>query len=126
MLITERFIKNVKTILERERLSITDLAKLSGISQGGLSDFLNNERGRSPSLDYAERISLALGYPLPALLCDIEYPSVSTPISEDIACVCAIVPKVRASYVTLWHHDFADECRKVEAEFAKKQKLKLK
>lgn len=121
---TDYFKKNVKTILERQHLSVTELAKLSGISQGGLSDLLVNDTERSPSLEYAERIANALGYPLPVLLCDMEFPCIKTPVSQDIECVVAIVPKVRAGFVSLWHREFLDEYKKVESEFVLRRKLK--
>lgn len=121
---TDYFIKNVKAILERQHLSITELAKLSGISQGGLSDLLINEKGRSPSLEYAERVANALGYPLQSLLGDMEFPYVKSPVSSDIEVIVATLPKVRAGFVSLWHHDFIEEFRKVESEFIRRRKLK--
>ena len=121
---TDYFIKNVKAILERQHLSITELAKSSGISQGGLSDLLINEKGRSPSLEYAERVANALGYPLQSLLGDMEFPCVKSPVSSDIEVIVATLPKVRAGFVSLWHHDFIEEFRKVESEFIRRRKLK--
>lgn len=121
---TDYFIKNVKKILERQHLSITELAKLSGISQGGLSDLLINEKGRSPSLEYAERIASALGYPLPVLLCDMEYPCTKVPMSDNIQCVVSILPSIRSGFVNLWHREFSDEFRKIEREYAIQRKLK--
>ncbi len=121
---TDYFIRNVKAILEREHLSITELAKLSGISQGGLSDLLINEKGRSPSLEYAERVANALGYPLPALLCDMEFPSLEVPISSEAEYVGAILPKAQSGFVSLWHHNYLDEFLKVRSDFAKQRRLK--
>lgn len=87
---TDYFVRNVKAILARQGLNVSELAKLSGISQGGLSDLLSNEKGRSPSLEYAERIATALGYPLVALISDMEYPPIKCDMSDSIGHCCKV------------------------------------
>ena len=123
---TDYFVRNVKAILARQGLNVSELAKLSGISQGGLSDLLSNEKGRSPSLEYAERIATALGYPLVALISDMEYPPIKCDMSDSIEYVVARLPRVQSGYVSLWQHDFDEEFLKIEQEFAHQKKKKNK
>lgn len=76
------FIRNVNKLMKDLDISQTKLAERAGLSQGGLSDLLQNN-GRSPSLEVCEKISEALGYPLAALLVpDMSYPIIELPSCE--------------------------------------------
>ncbi|MCR8920924.1 helix-turn-helix domain-containing protein [Parasutterella secunda] len=76
------FIKNVNKLMTDFDISQTKLAEKTGLSQGGISDLLQN-KGRSPSLEVCEKISEALGYPLAALLVpNMSYPVIELPSSE--------------------------------------------
>lgn len=85
------FIENVKKLMTDLNISQTKLAERAGLSQGGLSDLLQNN-GRSPSLEVCEKISEALGYPLAALLVrDFEYPVVRLPMAEKEEWLCGVI-----------------------------------
>ena len=85
------FIENVKKLMTDLNISQTKLAERAGLSQGGLSDLLQNN-GRSPSLEVCEKISEALGYPLAALLVrDFEYPVVRLPMAEKEGWLCGVI-----------------------------------
>lgn len=85
------FIRNVNKLMADLEISQTKLAEKTGLSQGGISDLLQNN-GRSPSLEVCEKIAEALGYPLAALLVrDFEYPVVRLPMSEKEDWVCGVI-----------------------------------
>lgn len=85
------FIRNVNKLMKDLDISQTKLAEKAGLSQGGLSDLLQNN-GRSPSLEVCEKISEALGYPLRALLVrDFENPIVSLPMAKKDDWLCGII-----------------------------------
>lgn len=85
------FIRNVNKLMADLDISQTKLAEKTGLSQGGISDLLQN-KGRSPSLEVCEKISEALGYPLAALLVsDFEYPVVRLPMGEKEDWLCGVI-----------------------------------
>ena len=121
---TRYFIQNVKEILKRQGMSETELAKRAGISQGGLNDFLNNDNGRSPGLDYAEKIANVLGYPLPALIVpSLEFPSMDWPMDKNWEVSATILPKVLAGFTLYWVKKERKQAKKVEKAFCKKRQM---
>ena len=79
---TDCFIDNVNAIIDMYNINQVKLAERAGVTQGGLSDLLQ-KNGRSPTLDYCEKIAHALGLPVAALLVpDMAHPVLDLPMDN--------------------------------------------
>lgn len=116
------FINNVRSIIKKNNFTTASIAEKAGVSQGGLSDLLKPRTkeqfkdARCPTLDYANRIARALGYPLGALLSDMDYPNEEFPLEPDLRYVSLVLPKGKAMMATGWHVEFKDEVDKLVSE----------
>lgn len=119
--IVKIFVANLKRIMSAENISMTELAEMAGVSQGGISDFLMLKHD-NPSLEYAEKLAVALGYPLPALLVDRDFPSLSVMDSKNTQCVVAVLPKHRAMLAKLWNYEFIPEVDKLQHVYINQKK----